>query len=100
MVNSIGIFCETALRCTSLDLLNGKSTLVHVMAWCRAGNLMAIIQGRLTLRWLLYNIIMTAVTLLMVFLQNVNSKQNCFVVISIICDDTVDFHNSSDFVCL
>ena len=29
-----GISCELALRCMSLDLAYGKSTLVQVMAWC------------------------------------------------------------------
>ena len=29
-----GISCETAFRCMSLDLTDGKSTLVQVMAWC------------------------------------------------------------------
>ena len=30
-----GIKCETAVICLSLDLTEDKSTLVHVMVWCR-----------------------------------------------------------------
>ena len=35
VVNGWGIFCETALIWVSLDHTYDKSTLVHVMAWCR-----------------------------------------------------------------
>ena len=35
VINGWGIPCELALRWTSLDLTDDKSTLVQVMAWCR-----------------------------------------------------------------
>ena len=35
VINGWGISCELALRWTSLDLTDDKSTLVQVMAWCR-----------------------------------------------------------------
>ena len=34
VINGWGISCELALRWTSLDLTDDKSTLVQVMAWC------------------------------------------------------------------
>ena len=35
MIGGWDIFCKIALRWKSLDLINDKSTLVQVMAWCR-----------------------------------------------------------------
>ena len=35
VINGWGISCELALRWTSLNITDDKSTLVQVMAWCR-----------------------------------------------------------------
>ena len=35
VIDGQGISCETALRWMSLDLIDDKSSLVQVMAWCR-----------------------------------------------------------------
>ena len=34
MIGGLGIFCKIALRWMSTDLIDDKSTLVQVMAWC------------------------------------------------------------------
>ena len=35
MIGGWGIFCKIALRWMSMDVIDDKSTLVQVMAWCR-----------------------------------------------------------------